>query len=70
MRSPTVKAGVSLSVIVTVPESLALVVLPLTTFPVTVKSSVGSPTRSSVIGIVTSTLVCPAGIVTVTVVVV
>nr|WP_055448251.1 hypothetical protein [Lacinutrix mariniflava] len=59
----------SLSVIVTVP-SAGSVAFPLVTVPSTVNVSVGSPIVSSVIGIITSTLVCPAGIVTVVVVVV
>ena len=70
VTSPTVKAGVSLSVMVTVPLSVAFEVFPLTTIPFTVKSSVGYPTKSSVIGMDTFTVVCPAGIVAVTVVVV
>ena len=60
----------SLSVIVTVPESLKLLVLPLVTVPVTINSSVGSPTASSTIPTATLTVVDPAGIVTLTTVVV
>ena len=51
VTSPMLKAGVSLSVIVTVPLSDALLVFPLATLPLTVKSSVGSPTRLSLIHI-------------------
>ena len=54
-----------MSVIVTVPLGLVFETVPEVTLPLTVKSSFGSSMLSSIIGIVTSTLVCPAGIVTV-----
>ncbi len=68
---PIVATGVaSLSVMVTVPVGLVLMVLPLVTVPFTVNVSAGSSIVSSKIGTVTFTVVCPAGIVTVVTVVV
>ena len=53
---------------VTVPLGSVFAVLPLVTVPSTVKVSSTSSIVSSVVGIVTFTLVLPAGIVTVVVV--
>ncbi|CAM3859814.1 hypothetical protein FLGE108171_16105 [Flavobacterium gelidilacus] len=68
---PIVTVGApSLSIIVTVPLVVVLLVLPDVTVPPTVKVSSSSSIASSNIGITTSTVVCPAGIVTVMIVVV
>ena len=64
------QSATSLSVMVTVPLGSVLLVFPLVTVPLTVKSSSNSSIKSSRIGIDTLTLVCPAGIVAVTVVLV
>ena len=65
----TVGCG-SLSIIVPVPTALVLAVFVLVTVPFNVNVSVGSFVVSCVVGTVTVTLVCPAGMVTVCVVVV
>ena len=70
VTSPMVTVTVSLSWMVTVPLGSVLLVLPLVTVPPTVNVSSNSSIVSSKIGILTSTLVLPAGIVTVVVVVV
>ena len=64
-----VGAFASLSKIVTIPAP-SLIVAPVGLLRVTLKVSVGSFTKSSVIGMVTFTQVCPAGMVAVAVVVV
>ena len=56
------------SVIVPVPVALVLLVLPEVTVPLNVKVSLGSLIASILVGTLTVTLVCPAGIVTVVVV--
>ena len=58
------------SVMVAVPVALVLLVLPEVTVPLNVKVSLGSLMASVLVGTLTVTLVCPAGIVTVVVVVV
>ena len=68
VTSPIVTVGTSLSSMVTVPLGSVFAVLPLVTVPSTVKVSSTSSIVSSVVGIVTFTLVLPAGIVTVVVV--
>ena len=67
VTSPMVTVGVaSLSTIVTSPMKslLAASIVPLTSVPFTVNFSFGSSIKSSVIGITTFTVVCPAGMVT------
>ena len=67
VTSPMVTLGVaSLSTIVTSPMKslLAASIVPLTSVPFTVNFSFGSSIKSSVIGITTFTVVCPAGMVT------
>ena len=59
----------SLSVIVAVPVAVVLLVLPEVTVASNVKLSDGSSVASSVVGTLTVTLVCPAGMVTVVMVV-
>ena len=59
----------SLSVMVPVPVSLLLVVLPLVTVPDSVIVSVGSSILSSIVVTLTVIDVCPAGMVTVVVVI-
>ena len=61
MTSPIVIVGTSLSSMVTVPLGSVFAVLPLVTVPSTVKVSSTSSIVSSVVGIVTFTLVLPAG---------
>ena len=58
------------SVMVAVPVALVLLVLPEVTVPPNVKVSLGSLMASVLVGTLTVTLVCPAGMVTVVVVVV
>ena len=66
-----VTVGVALvSLMVAVPVALVLLVLPEVTVPLNVKVSLGSLMASVLVGTLTVTLVCPAGIVTVVVVVV
>jgi hypothetical protein len=60
----------SLSIMVPVPVADAVAVLVLVTVPLNINVSIGSFVVSCVVGAVTVTLVCPAGIVTVVVVVV
>ena len=62
--------GAFVSVIVAVPVALVLLVLPEVTVPLNVKVSFGSLMASVLVGTLTVTLVCPAGMVTVVVVVV
>ena len=59
----------SLSVIVAVPVAVVLLVLPEVTVASKVKFSDGSSVESSIVGTLTVTLVCPAGMVTVVMVV-
>ena len=67
----TLAVGVaSLSVIVAVPLAVVFAVLPEVTVASRVKLSEGSSVESSVVGTLTVTPVCPAGMVTVVVVVV
>ena len=57
-------------VMVAVPVGFVLLVVPEVTVPLNVKVSLGSLMASLLVGTLTVTLVCPAGIVTVVVVVV
>ena len=57
----------SLSTIVLVPEAEVFNVLPEVTVPLNVKVSFNSSIESSMVGTLTVAVVCPAGIVTVTV---
>ena len=71
LASPMVTIGTPVaSVIVPVPVAVGLLVLPEVTVPVTVKVSSASDRPSTVVGTFTVTVVCPAGMVTVMVVVV